>query len=66
MQKNQLITQVRKVKTAEELAEEELKQEKAQVDEQLESYLYRIHGQFINETDFCGPEASDEERKAAY
>ena len=66
IERNQIITQVKKVKTAEEIAEEELKEQHSQIESQLESYLYKIHGKYINEGDFCGPDATDEQRKAAY
>ncbi len=39
--------------TEEERAEQEMKAQKEIANKQLDEYLYKIHGQFINEEDFC-------------
>lgn len=45
-----------------------MKEKKSIADDQLESYLYKIHGRFVNESDFYqdDPNATDEQKKAAY
>ena len=51
-------------RTEEETAELELKAEKENANQQLEEYIYNIHGKYINEDDFTGE--TIEQRKAAY
>ena len=45
--------------TEEERAEQEMKAQKEIANKQLDEYMYKIHGQFINEEDFC-EDASEE------
>ena len=44
LHKNQLLTQVIQVKTAEEQADDELNKERDQVEQHLDAYIFRIHG----------------------
>ena len=44
-----------------------MKVQKDMANKQLEEYMYKIHGQFINEDDFCqNPNATEDEKKEAY
>ena len=53
--------------TEEERAEQEMKAQKEIANKQLDEYMYKIHGQFINEEDFCeDTKATEEQKKEAY
>ncbi len=67
LKKQQELTASIVARTEEEIAEQELKMQKEIANKQLEDYMYKIHGQFINEDDFCeDPQATEEQRKQAY
>lgn len=54
--------------SAEAQAEEEVRQEKEQAQQVLDDYIFKVHGRFVNESDFYpgDPAATEEQRKAAY
>ena len=57
---------LRNQRTAEQLAEDEVYIERDQATKELDDFLHKIHGQFINESDFYTPDTPEKERKEAY